>query len=130
MALVVAVGCAVMAWHRSTLDNDWVETTGTVIDVHVSRSSDSTDYDTTIRFEDWDHIEYEFRSEYGSRSTRYDDQVTVRYDPRNPSGARVQISLIWEMSPLASLTPAILGISANRISVSGSIFTPVLPGTL
>ena len=49
---------------------------------------------------------------------------------RKCSGTALQISAICAMLPLASFTPMILGTSASRANVPGSMLAPVRPGTL
>ena len=49
---------------------------------------------------------------------------------RKLSGTIRKISTAWATFPEASLTPMMLGISANRASVLGSTLEPVRPGTL
>ena len=53
-----------------------------------------------------------------------------RRKPKSHSGTALQISAICVMLPLASLTPAIFGISASRATLPASIFAAVRPGTL
>ena len=48
----------------------------------------------------------------------------------NPSGLRARICCIWDMLPLASLTPAMPGSSARRMRTSVPMLDPVLPGML
>ncbi len=48
----------------------------------------------------------------------------------NSDGTRWQTSHICEMLPDASFTPTMFGTAASRAMVSGSMLTPVRPGTL
>jgi hypothetical protein len=105
---VVSLTVAVESFWRT---NGWVETSGTVVELHGGFNDG-----TTVRFLDSDGIEYTVRVDSREPETRVGDQVTVRYPPRDPDRALTSAELTDERIGLFIMFP-LFGIVATYLTL-------------
>lgn len=107
---------------RSFVDRA-VETEGTIVDLILSRSSDSRAYYPVVVFQDASGREIEFQSHASSNPASYSPgaSVPVLYEPSLPEGARINSFFsLWGAATIIGALGLVFTVVGSGMLVSGA----------